>query len=42
MDGTPFTGLRAGDWVSVHDEFLHLAAKKGRNDRYTLQLTGTV
>ena len=42
MNGTPFTGWRAGDWVSWHDDFLHLAANMGRTDRYTLQLTGTV
>ena len=42
MNGTPVTGWRAGDWVSWHDDFLHLAANMGRTDRYTLQLTGTV
>ena len=42
MNGTPLTGWRAGDWVSWHDNFLHLAANMGRTDRYTLQLTGTV
>ena len=42
MNGTPFTGWRAGDWVSWHDDFLHLAANMGQTDRYTLQLTGTV
>jgi Aspartyl/Asparaginyl beta-hydroxylase len=42
LNGNPFTGWRAGDWVSWHDDFLHLAANMGRTDRYTLQLTGTV
>ena len=42
MNGTPFTKWQAGDWVSWHDDFLHLAANMGRTDRYTLQLTGTV
>jgi hypothetical protein len=42
MNGTPFTGWHAGDWVSWHDDFLHLAANMGRTNRYTLQLTGTV
>jgi len=42
MNGTPVTEWRAGDWVSWHDDFLHLAANMGRTDRYTLQLTGTV
>ena len=42
MNGTPFTEWRAGDWVSWHNDFLHLAANMGRTDRYTLQLTGTV
>jgi len=42
MDGQPFTGWRAGDWVSWRDDFLHLAANMGRTDRYTLQLTGTL
>jgi hypothetical protein len=42
MNGKPITGWRAGDWVSWHDDFLHLAANMGRTDRYTLQLTGTV
>lgn len=42
MNGHPFTQWRAGDWVSWHDDFLHLAANMGHTDRYTLQLTGTV
>jgi hypothetical protein len=42
MNGEPFTGWRAGDWVSWRDDFLHLAANMGQTDRYTLQLTGTV
>jgi len=42
MNGTSFTGWRAGDWVSWHDDFLHLAANMGQTDRYTLQLTGTI
>lgn len=42
MNGQPFTGWRAGDWVSWRDDFLHLAANMGKTDRYTLQLTGTV
>ena len=42
MNGTPVTEWRAGDWVSWHNDFLHLAANMGRTDRYTLQLTGTV
>jgi len=42
MNGIPFTEWRAGDWVSWHDDFLHLAANMGQTDRYTLQLTGTV
>lgn len=42
MNGEPFTGWRAGDWVSWRDDFLHLAANIGKTDRYTLQLTGTV
>jgi hypothetical protein len=41
MNGRPVTGWRAGDWVSWHDDFAHLAANMGRTDRYTLQLTGT-
>lgn len=40
MAGQPITGWRAGDWVSWHDDFPHLAANMGRTDRYTLQLTG--
>ena len=42
MNGEPFTGWCAGDWVSWRDDFLHLAANMGQTDRYTLQLTGTV
>jgi len=42
MNGQPFTGWRAGDWVSWRDDFLHLAANIGQTDKYTLQLTGTV
>ena len=42
MNGTPVTGWCAGDWVSWHDDFLHLAANMGQTNRYTLQLTGTV
>jgi hypothetical protein len=42
MNACPVTGWRAGDWVSWHDDFPHLAANMGRTDRYTLQLTGTV
>ena len=42
MNGTPVTEWRAGDWVSWHGDFLHLAANMGRTNRYTLQLTGTV
>ena len=42
MNGRPFTGWRAGDWVSWRDDFLHLTANMGQTDRYTLQLTGTV
>jgi len=42
MNAHPFTGWRAGDWVSWRDDFLHLAANMGQTDRYTLQLTGTV
>jgi hypothetical protein len=42
MNGHPVIGWRAGDWVSWHDDFLHLAANMGRTDRYTLQLTGMV
>ena len=42
MNGEPFTGWHAGDWVSWRDDFLHLAANMGQTDRYTLQLTGTV
>jgi hypothetical protein len=42
MAGQPITGWRAGDWVSWHDDFPHLAANMGRTDRYTLQLTGTL
>jgi hypothetical protein len=40
MDGTPVINWRAGDWVSWHNDFPHLAANMGRTDRYTLQLTG--
>ena len=42
MNGKPVTEWRAGDWVSWHDDFPHLAANMGRTDRYTLQLTGTL
>jgi hypothetical protein len=42
MNGQPFTGWRAGDWVSWRDDFLHLAANVGQTNRYTLHLTGTV
>jgi hypothetical protein len=42
MNGQPFTGWRAGDWVSWRDDFLYLAANIGQTDKYTLQLTGTV
>jgi hypothetical protein len=42
MNGEPFTGWHAGDWVSWRDDFLHLAANIGLTDRYTLQITGTV
>jgi hypothetical protein len=42
MNGRPFTGWRAGDWVSWRNDFLHLTANMGQTDRYTLQLTGTV
>lgn len=42
MNKTPITHWRAGDWVSWHDGFLHLAANVGKTDRYTLQLTGTL
>lgn len=42
MNGTPVVNWRAGDWVSWHDDFPHLAANVGKTDRYTLQLTGFV
>lgn len=42
MNGRPVVGWRAGDWVSWHDDFPHLAANVGKTDRYTLQLTGTL
>jgi hypothetical protein len=42
MNGKPITNWRAGDWVSWHDDFPHLAANIGKTDRYTLQLTGTL
>ena len=42
MNGRPITNWHAGDWVSWHDDFPHLAANIGKTDRYTLQLTGTL
>jgi hypothetical protein len=33
---------KAGDFVSWHGETLHMAANLGHEDRYTLQITGTI
>lgn len=40
IDGCPFSGWKAGDWVSWRYDVPHMAANLGHENRYTIQLTG--
>jgi len=42
IDGTRVNDWKAGDWVSWAGDTSHLAANLGRENRYTLQVTGII
>lgn len=40
VNGEPFVKWQAGDWVCWQGQTPHLAVNLGKEDRYTLQITG--
>ena len=42
VDGEPYVGWQAGDWITWTNDTPHMAANIGLDPRYTLQITGWI